>query len=273
MKNIVLIVCMFVANICASQEGVGIYDFIEVPDRFEFISKDNPHQMSDMMVFYLEKKGLKTYRKIDSPNVPKCDALYGDIMRVSNLLTTKLIFVLKDCNDRIVFQSREGRSKVKDYAKAYPDALRMAFKTFSKKDVNISEVPEAPIVVINEENVETIKSSVVKTTDAIKEVSKLAVTEDAVNVAINQMPEASFSNYKLKENTYLLKKVATGFTLFLVQEGSENFIKVGELKMDKEASFMMVDIYGETKPGYFNEKQDLVIQLSNGSELIYTKEI
>ena len=272
MKNIFLIACLFIASICTAQDNIGAYSFIEVPDRFEFTPGDNPYQMSEMMVYYLEKKGMKASRKIDSPNVPKCDALYADMIRGTSVLSTRLFFVLKDCNDRIVFQSREGKSKVKAHAKAYPDALRMAFKTFTKNDINISEVIEIPDVTAKKEKVAPIEMSVVKTTDEIKEVVEPKAVETAANATKNEIPEASFSNYTLKENTYLLKKVATGFTLFLVQEGSENFIKVGELKMAEKASFMMVDIYGENKSGYFNEKQDLVIQLANGNELVYTKE-
>ncbi len=272
MKNIVLAACMSIAGICTGQDTIGAYNFIEVPDRFEFVSGDNPYQMSEMMVYYLEKKGLKAYRQIDSPNAPKCDALYADMLRSPSVLNSRLTFVLKDCNDRIVFQSKEGKSKVKSYAKAYPDALRMAFKTFVKSDIKISEVSKTPAQTPIAEKVAISEPKVVKKVEEIKETPQPKVIEKGTSPVINKIPESSFSNYKLKENTYLLKKVTSGFTLFLVQEGSENFIKVGELKVAEDASFVMVDIYGENKPGYFNEKQNLVIQLASGSELVYTKE-
>lgn len=273
MRVILLVAFIASATIGNAQSGIGEYDFIEVSDRFEFVTGDNTYQLSDMMVYYFEKKGIKAYRQQDSPNVAKCDALYADIEKGTSILSSKLAIVIKDCNDTVVFRSKEGKSKVKAYAKAYPDALRTAFSTFAKSDIKILDVSKAVVSDTKEVKDTSMDNVVVTVTDTQKEAVLIKVEETATSAAIVQIPETAFSNYELNGQSYLLKKVATGFTLFLTQEGNDNFIKVGDIAITTGASFTMVDIYGENKMGRFNTKQDLVIQLANGDELVYVKQL
>lgn len=284
MKNILLVACLCLVNFGFAQENIDRYNFIEVPDRFEFLSGDNPYQLSDMMVFYIEKKGLKAYKQVDSPNIPKCDALYADLLKAPSAFGTNLTFVLKDCNNNILFQSGKGNSKVKEYKKAYPDALRKAFKTFTNEDFTIALPREMKSVRTEEKQVEQTKPSVepiLKATEVTTEMVSKVPTEEVKEVkppkletiVVNeeQLPEAAITNYKRDENVYLLKKVPSGYTLFLVQEGVDNFIKVGELTILEGAIFSMKDIYGEDKSGYFNKNQDLLIELANGNKIVYLK--
>ncbi len=277
MRFLVLFVSLIFINICTAQGTIGDYSYVEVPDRFEFLSGDNKYQLSDMMVYYIEKKGIEAYRKNDSPNVPKCNVLYADIDKNKSLFLTKLAIVFKDCNGEVVFKSNEGSSKSKDHAKMYPDALRQAFKSFTAKDVERAEAKLlSPVNPVAETVVKSPKAVVVKNEIAktrIEDVELDEVEEVMVDKAQVVLPQATFTNYQLNGKSYLLKKVATGYSLFATQAGNDNFIKVGDLSLLGNGSFKMIDIYGETKEGVFNAKQDLVIKLSSGVDVTYKKEL
>ncbi|EDM43801.1 hypothetical protein SCB49_09425 [unidentified eubacterium SCB49] len=262
MKNSICIAFFLIAIFSNAQEKIGNYSYIEVPDRFEFISGDNTYKMSDMMVFYFEKKGMSAYRKAKSPDVSKCNVLFADIEKSKSFLSTKLSVELRNCNDEVVFKSDYGMSKEKAYEKMYPDALRQAFATFTAGDVVRAE---AKIIA---------PSSATEVTNVVQEKKddlNVEVVTDAVNTTMKSVPEASFSNYQLNDSSYLLKKVESGFTFFLTQEGDNNFVKVGDISLKENGTFTMVDIYGEIKSGYFNSSQDLVVKLSSGAEVIYKK--
>lgn len=276
MKYLALFTFIFLTSFCKAQGTIGSYSFIEVPDRFEFLSGDNPYQLSDMMVFYLEKKGMKAYRESETPDVSKCEILYADIERGSNLFVSKLSIIIKDCNNRILFRSQEGKSKEKAYAKSYPDALRKAFSSVAKKDIDVSNLTNTTLLQEDIEKENPIENVEVKTTISEIAIQKLPLEKEKSTPVKNEMnwiPVSLFSNYSLNGQSYLLKKVANGFTLFLTQEENDNFVKVGDIKIIKAAAFTMTDLYGENKSGYFNANQDVVIKLSNGNELVYTKEL
>lgn len=272
MKKIALLALMIITNICNAQDNIGNYSFIEVPERFEFLSGDNPYQLSEMMVFYFEKYELKVYREKDSPNVSKCDILYADIVKEKSILFTKLSITIKDCLNTIIYKSPIGRSNVKLYSKAYPDALRDAFNGFDKDDINMLEADTAL-----DEKPQIVKDDSITNSnpigDELQERSLLNKQEVQLVNKINNVPQISFSNYSLNAKSYLLKKVSSGFILYLTQEGKDAFVKIGEIMVNQNATFSMEDIYGDTKNGYFNLNQDLIIKLSDGKEIVYKKEL
>jgi len=259
MKKIVLLL-LFISTFCKAQQSINEYSFIEVPDRFEFVFGDNPYRLSEMMVFYLGKNDLKAYRQSDTPNVSKCDILYADLIKGKSMFTTKLSIVLKDCNDTVLYQSPDGSSRIKTYDKSYPDALRDAFKFFSVK--NIKMLPEQEK---NESKVEIKENDLQIDTDTPE-----TATKDITN--LGNVPESLFTTYSNDGKSYLLKKVATGFILFLTQEDKDDLVKIGDIVLNKDALFTMQDIYGDSKSGYFNKEQDVIIELSNGKEIRYKRE-
>ncbi len=271
MRNIYLIAFLLLTNLCFAQSIKGEYTYIEVADRFDFVTGDNPYQLSDMMVYYFEKKGAKAYRKKDSPNVSKCDILYADLEKGAGVLWTKLSIVLKNCNDEVVLRSEVGKSKQKEHAKMYPDALRHAFKT-----VTLSKLQKVKAKSISPENTAIEKknndNSSKETAEKVKD-ELVGVIKPINNTQNTAIPLASFSNYTLNEKSYLLKKTEAGFALFATQKMNDDFIKIGDISIVEGAKFTMIDIYGETKEGVFNAKQDIIIKLSSGAEIRYIKQL
>ena len=115
----------------------------------------------------MEKYGFKSFLSTDI--LPEeiantnCNKVFVDVTESSNMFTTKLKVVLKDCKNNVLFTSEEGTSREKDYAAGFNQALRGAFKSFDKLNhkyngASTNEVITEPIAtVILEEKFEATK--------------------------------------------------------------------------------------------------------------------
>ena len=59
-----------------------------------------------------------------------CMGLTSDVEKGKGMFKTKLNVVLKNCQGGVIYTSEVGESRIKEYDKAYSDALRNAFKSF-----------------------------------------------------------------------------------------------------------------------------------------------
>jgi hypothetical protein len=105
----------------------------------------------------LQKAGfISFYNNQSTPSDfnDRCSLLYIEVKNESTFLTTKLQITFKDCNDNIVFQSVIGKSKKKEYEKAYVEALNEAFKSVYDLQYRYSAKVEVPVVDSNKESKE-----------------------------------------------------------------------------------------------------------------------
>ncbi|WP_445747975.1 hypothetical protein [Polaribacter sp.] len=124
------------------------YKYIIVADKFHFVKEVDGYQTSSLTKFLLEKKGFQVF--VSNENFPedlsqdKCkNALFADVKDQSDFLTTKSIIVLNDCKGNAIYTSKVGRSKLKEYKKAYHESIRNAFNTMT--DVRYSYKPSEKI--------------------------------------------------------------------------------------------------------------------------------
>ncbi|MFO8147551.1 MAG: hypothetical protein R6U03_09205, partial [Gillisia sp.] len=158
------------------------YNFTEEPDKF---------QLNSLTKFLFDKYGFEAY--LENEELPedlksnRCKALFADVENESGLFVTKLVVVLKDCQNEKVFVSEEGRSRDKEFKTAYQQALRDAFvsiaalnynyqptKTLVEKTVIVSAVPS--VTETKQDSiveVSAIPSVIQKTQDSIVEVSAI----------------------------------------------------------------------------------------------------
>ena len=130
--------------------NLGNYKYIIVADKFHFVKEVDGFQTSSLTKFLLEKKGFQVF--LSNENFPdeltkdKCNnALFADVKDESDFLTTKSIIVLNNCKGNTIYISKVGKSKLKDYKKAYQESIRSAFNTmtdfkFSYKPIDTSIV-------------------------------------------------------------------------------------------------------------------------------------
>ena len=136
------------------------------------------------------------------------------------MLTTKIVIELKDCNGKLVFTSEEGRSRIKDYKRAYRQAIRNAFKSFKKLNYSYDEnsvimvkkapVEEKPVVVKLEEEKKKPLMVTKKVAAKTKKTSSYQLlyaqaTENGYQL-VNTKPQIVFILLKTKEeNRFIIK--------------------------------------------------------------------
>ena len=114
-----------------AQLSINNYKYISVPDKFDFLKSKDQYQLNSLTEFLLKKNGFTVLNK--SGNYPmdlaqnNCLLLNANVVKIKGLLTTKLQLLLTNCKNTVVFSSEIGKSKLKDYQKAYHEALRDVF--------------------------------------------------------------------------------------------------------------------------------------------------
>jgi len=132
MKKILLI-ALFISTASFAQKSINNYKYVIVSSKFDFVKEKDKYQTSSLTKFLFNKYGFTAF--LDDENLPdeiannRCLALTGAVKDKSGMFTTKSVIELTDCYNKVVFTSKEGRSKEKEYKKAYQEAIRDAFKS------------------------------------------------------------------------------------------------------------------------------------------------
>jgi len=115
-----------------SQTNLNSYKYIIVPNKFNFLNEENQYQINALTQFLFKKHGFTALMENEAlpEDVSKngCMALRSNVLKDPGFFKTKLKIELKDCNGKIVYTSKAGESREKEYKKAYNFALRDAFK-------------------------------------------------------------------------------------------------------------------------------------------------
>jgi hypothetical protein len=114
-------------------QDLNQYKYVSVPAKFSFLKEKNQYNLNLLSKMYMQQFGFETY--FDTDEVPKdflennCNKLYLDVLENNNMFSTKLTVVLKDCKGKVLFTSKEGENKEKDYKLSYNLALREALNS------------------------------------------------------------------------------------------------------------------------------------------------
>lgn len=131
MKKQFLLVVLFVVSYTYSQ-SVNDYKAFIVPVKYDFLKGENQYRLNTLTKFNLNKAGFNSFYSNESIPVEfndRCGLLYVDVVKENSFLTTKLTITMRDCNNKIIFQSAAGKSKEKEYQVAYTEALNEAFQS------------------------------------------------------------------------------------------------------------------------------------------------
>lgn len=143
-----------------AQHEINSYRYLIVPEKFSFLKQKDQYNLNSLVKIHFEKLGFTVF--FDSETLPdslvnyNCNKLFADIESTGNFLTTKLVITLKDCKNKLVLQSKEGRSKEKDFKISYSQAFRDAFTTLRELNYKYqSSTPAPPIVVQPIDSIQT----------------------------------------------------------------------------------------------------------------------
>ncbi len=238
-RFLLLSIALFLATTVISQNtNLSEYSYVIVPEQFDFLKDKDQYQMNSMAKFYFEKSGFNSYLADSAPNANRCDGLYANVEELKSILGTKLQIVLKDCNDKEIYRSQEGKSKYKEYNKTYQDALRKAFSSIEALGVN-----QKNVVVLNDTDYNTA---------AYKE-TKLTSTDV-------EQSQPKVSNYSNNGKTFLLRKTMEGYSLYEESAGSEDglLLKGKIIVMDKVVKYM--DTSGTVSDATFDASGNLTVK-------------
>ena len=187
------------ANVLFAQSELDPYKYVIVPKKFEFLEEDQ-YSLNSLTKFLFEKQGYNTL--LEGEEYPRevkdnpCLAATAHVVNNSNMFTTKLKVVMKNCYNDVVYTSEEGRSKIKEYDKTYGDALRNCFVSIGELDhafnpelvINRKAQQDLPVAVsLEEKKVTHTEPAVTK-----QETEHAATMAPVFAVTSSEAPEKAF---------------------------------------------------------------------------------
>ena len=160
-KFVTIFLLLFVFMSALGQSSLNNYKYVIVPKKFDFLKEADQYQLNSLTKFLLDKENFTTF--FDDESFPedlvkdRCLALEAKVIDDSGLFKTKLTVQLEDCRKNILFTSRQGDSKEKEYQKAYYESLREAFQTF--QTINYAYNPQQRVI---QDNVKPVKQPVLQ---------------------------------------------------------------------------------------------------------------
>jgi hypothetical protein len=129
MKRIFALLVLLTSCVGFAQ-SINDYKYIIVPQQFGFVKGKNEYNLSLLTKMMFEKYGFTTF--IEGDKLPdelaldRCKPMYADLIKSNSFLTTNIVIALKDCQGKTLYTSETGKSKEKEFKKAYQEALRDA---------------------------------------------------------------------------------------------------------------------------------------------------
>lgn len=258
MKHFILLVA-FLLSVSGVSQNLNRYSFVIVPDRFEFQSQSHQYKLNEMTKFYFENNGFNAFLSSERPEVNRCDGLYADVVNVRAILGTRVEIVLKDCNQVEIYRSAEGRSKYKEFEKAYQDALRKAFNSF--KTLNVQQ--KAVELMAPAEKIASDNSGKYPDDESNDDDSK-------GNAIKNRLPTGSLTAFSSQNESYILRKTAEGYSLYQETDAEESGLLLTGKVVIADNLIKYVGVSGEVGDAQFDREGNLLIK-TEAEQKIYKK--
>lgn len=133
MKKNILILFLFASLSALAQRSLNDYKYAIVPVKYDFLNEANEYRLNTITKHNLIKMGFEAF--YDNEDLPletageRCSRVFVSVEKINGLLSTKLVVVFRDCENKEINRSDVGISKLKEFKLAYPEALNNAFKS------------------------------------------------------------------------------------------------------------------------------------------------
>ncbi len=254
----ILIVCFVITSVF-SQSNLNDYKYVIVPKKFDFLKQENQYRLNALTKFLFEKNGFTTvvegelYPDDLAGNV--CLGLSSDVEKGKGMFKTKLNIVLKNCQGAVVYTSEIGESRIKEYDKAFIEALRNAFKSF--ETVDYKYVPNGSNNIIASNKVES-KNQTSEELQKLKEEIKSLKEEKKEVAQIKENKFAEIVEVPVEQTKPVKEEVI---------EGTSNVLYAQEIA----SGFQLVDSSPKVVYKIKNTNLDNVFLVENKSAIIYKK--
>lgn len=232
MKKLFVLLLLLVSSFGIAQT-LNDFKTVIVPLKYDFLKFENQYRIATLSKFNLNKVGLDVYysNQLIPHEINRCAVLNYDIVKESGFLVTKLYVTFKDCYGKIVYQSKIGVSREKDFQLAYNDALNKAFESVYELEYQYNGGANA---IVEEKQVQSVKP---KEIEEVKEMVSVepattSIVSTATTVESNQMLYAQAlagGNYQLIDSTpSIVMKIykTSDANSFLAQKGNQQGILI-----------------------------------------------
>lgn len=160
MKNFSILVLVFLSFTSFAQQNKVII----ISNKYEFQKEKNTYNINTMLKAILISNSYQVF--FDDEELPieiaqnKCNALTGVLIDNSNLLVRKIKFQIRDCQNNLLFETAEVKTREKDIQNAYIETIKMLSPELKKYDTTIIQDKE---VIATSELVDVPKISEFKT--------------------------------------------------------------------------------------------------------------
>jgi hypothetical protein len=185
MKRNVLLLFLLASLSGYAQTTINNFKYVLVPEKFDFLKETNMYNLNGRTKYHLENKGFTVY--FDNTQIPKelaadkCSALKAEVTLRKAVFATNLTVVLKDCQGNIVFKSKEGKSREKEWAAAYDEALAEAFKSLNEVPYAYTGPASTPALQRVDTAAVSSSAPVVATAAAVKEAAGTLYAQATAN--------------------------------------------------------------------------------------------
>lgn len=214
-RFLLLFVFMFSISLVAQEN----YKYVIVPKQFSFFKEANKFNLNALTKSFFESEGFEVFYETDT--LPqdlagnRCLALVADVEENNKLFVTNLNVVVKDCMNKVVFESLKGSSREKEHQKAYTIALREALTSMK----GMLKIKNDFVKSVNE-----VKQEVVEVTPSVK---SNEVTNPNQLFAIPT--ETGFKLVDSQPTTIMVIHKTTVSTVFIAEKGAEKGVLVKKI--------------------------------------------
>lgn len=215
------------------------YKYVIVPARYTFLEQEDKYQLNSLSKFLFEKYGFQAF--LDTEQLPqdalanRCLVLRSNVIENRTLFKTKLTVELRNCRGEIVFTSKTGETREKDYKKAYHLALRDAFSSFDNINYTFEPSQEYNTEETTTKANEQTRQEMQETAPIAQETKSEKPTETKETTTLREADDILYAQpvkngYQLVDKTpkvvYRIKK--TGDSNIFIVEGIEGILSQKE---------------------------------------------
>lgn len=106
------------------------YKYVILQSKFEFLRSPNEYNLNSLTKSFFESEGFTVFYDTDELPIEiannRCNALYPVPVNQSKLFTTYILFEIRDCQNKVLYESFRGNSREKSYEVAYRESFRTA---------------------------------------------------------------------------------------------------------------------------------------------------
>lgn len=256
-----------------SQKNINDYKYVVVPTTFDFVDEKDKYRLNTLTRYLFKENGFTAF--YNEEKLPedlfknRCLALYADVKNIANSFTVKIQIELLDCEGNLVFVSDIGKTKIKNYAKGYPIAIREAFESI--KFLNYKYKPSQAAqeaskkLILDTKAINRTESQ--KEKEATAEIKRL---QDEVNSLKQKEKEATTEkevvlkkeSIQKKAEVIIPKKVINKNTYIAQNEDDTliaNPVNNGFQVMDANSTELMVLLYSGSPDVYIVKGEDALV--------------